>query len=153
MFGAWKQEKAIAALDAEAQALADKLAQAKPHFVDAHLAEAIVWVARLQAEGVDLRGVAGWTPTLAARFAKTSAAKIAVLRKAREYGRSDGLTIWLHTARSVSEPRLVPAVRAIWRALDRAGPNAEGMALDLLAEAGLPGDGQRFVPQGYESAD
>ncbi len=153
MFGNWKVEKAVQALVDEAQALADKLEGAKPHFVESYLAEAMVWVVIYQAEGVDLRQIAGWKPEVAAKFAKAAAAKIAVLRKARDYGPSDGLTVWLHTARSVSEPRMVPAVRAIWRELMKAGPNADGRAVDLLAEAGLTGDVRRFVPKGYESED
>ena len=40
MFDTWKKEKATAALVDEAQALADKLSQAKPHIVDSHAAAA-----------------------------------------------------------------------------------------------------------------
>ena len=153
MFGTWKQEKALAALVDEAQALADKLVGAKPHFVEAYAAEALVWAVASLADGVDLADLINWKPAAAARFAKTAEARIAALRKQREYSRSDGLTIWLHTARAVSEPRIVPAARAIWRLLSLAGPNADAMAEDLLQEAGLPVDRRRSVPNGFASTD
>lgn len=148
MFSTWKAEKAVAALVDEAQALADKLAGAKPHFVDAYAAWAQVWAVQFMAEGMDLTGIMGWKPADAARFAKTSATRIAALRKARDYDRSDGLTIWMHTARAVSEPRIWPPVQAIWRGLTQAGPNAPAMADEALAEAGLPVGGPRLVPNG-----
>ena len=151
MFGTWKHEKAIAALVDEAQGLADKLAAAKPHFVESYAAEAVVWAAFHQANGHDLADLIHWKPSEAARFAKTAEARIAALRKQREYASSDGLTIWLHTARAVTEPRITPAVRDIWRLLAQAGPNADAMAQDLLQDAGLTMDSRRSVPKGFES--
>ena len=148
MFSTWKAEKAVQALVDEAQALADKLVGAKPHFVEAYAAWAQVWAVRHRAEGQDLGAVLTWKPAEAARFAKAAATRIAAFRKAREYEQSDGLTIWMHTARAVSEPRILPPVRAIWAALGRAGPNAASMAAEALAEAGLPSDGVRAVPLG-----
>ena len=59
MFSTWKQEKAIAALVDEAQALADKLAGAKPHFVDAYAAWAQLWAVQHLAEGQDLAAMLG----------------------------------------------------------------------------------------------
>ena len=94
--------------------------------------------------------MAAWTPAALARFIKVSQSRIAVLRKAREYSRSDGLAIWLHTARAVTEPRIAPPVRAIWQRLTEAGPNAVGLAEDLLRDAGLPVDGRLLVPAGFE---
>ena len=152
MFGTWKAEKAIAALVDEAQALADKLASAKPHFVESYAAEAQVWAVRHRAEGVDLAGVLNWAPADAARFAKSAAARIAALRKARDYGPSDGLTIWLHTARAVSEPRILVPLREIWARLGEVGPNAASMAEEALAEAGLPTGEAWIVPKGLGQA-
>ena len=151
MFGTWKAEKAITALVDEAQALADKLASAKPHFVDSHAAEAQFWAVSSLADGVDLTGVAAWKPAALARFIKASGSRIAALRKAREYARSDGLAIWLHTARAVTEPRIVPPAREIWRSLAGAGPNAAGLAEDLLRDAGLPSGSRLQVPLGFET--
>ena len=45
MFKNWQQEKATAALIDEAQALADKLASAKPHILDSQSAFAQFWAA------------------------------------------------------------------------------------------------------------
>jgi hypothetical protein len=148
MFGTWKAEKAVVALVDEAQALADKLVGAKPHFVDAYAAWAQVWAVQHLVEGQDLAKVLSWKPAEAARFAKSAATRIAAYRKAREYERSDGLTIWMHTARAVSEPRILPPLRSIWRALDLAGPNAATMADEALEEAGLPVGAARVVPVG-----
>lgn len=153
MFSNWKQAKAIAALVDEAQALADKLAGAKPHFVVSHAAEAQVWAVSHLAEGLNLVDLIDWTPAAAVRFAKSAASRIAALRKKREYARSDGLAIWLHTARAVSEPRIAPPVRDIWRLLMQAGPNADAMAEEMLQDAGLPTDSRRLVPKGFESAE
>jgi len=150
MFGTWKAEKAVQALVDEAQALADKLAVAKPHFVDAYATWAQVWAVQFAAEGQDLASVQAWKPAEAARFAKAAAARIAVLRKAREYERSDGLTVWMHTARAVGEPRVLPAVQAIWVRLAEAGPNVPTMTEEALIEAGLPVGGARVVPLGLE---
>jgi hypothetical protein len=148
MFGTWKAEKAVQALVDEAQGLADKLAGAKPHFVDAYAAWAQVWAVEHLAEGRDLAAVLTWKPAEAARFAKQAETRIAAYRKAREYERSNGLTIWMHTARAVGEPRVLPPVRAIWLALAQAGPNAPSMADEALAEAGLPPSAAWIVPMG-----
>ena len=153
MFGTWKAEKAVQALVDEAQALADKLAGAKPHFVDAYAAWAQVWAVQHLAEGQDLAGVLSWKPAEAARFAKSAATRIAAFRKAREYERGDGLTIWMHTARAVSEPRILLPVQAIWRELAKAGPNAPSMADEALVEAGLPLGGAWVVPRGLSLAE
>lgn len=149
MFSAWKQEKATTTLIDEAQALADKLAAAKPHFVDSHAAAAQVWAAFYLAAGDDLYDLIHWKPAAAARFASTAQTKIAALRKKREYDSSDGLAIWLHTARAVTEPRIAPAVREIWQHINDAGVNADSMAVDLLQEAGLPLDQSRRIPKGF----
>lgn len=153
MFSTWKQEKATAALVDEAQALSDKLATAKPHFLDSHAAEARFWAAFHLADGLNLHDLIDWKAPAAARFAKAAETKIAALRKQREYSSSDGLTIWLHTARAVTEPRIAPAVRDIWRQLSQAGPNADAMAEDLLLDAGLPADNGRSVPKGFRGDD
>jgi hypothetical protein len=149
MFSSWRQEKALVALIDEAQALADKLASAKPHVVDAHAAAAWFWTAFHLSTGTDLRQIRQWKPAAVTRFANTAETKIAVLRKERAYASSDGLAIWLHTARAVTEPRIAPAVGEIWRLLARAGSNADGMTADLLEEASLPPDFSRSPPQGF----
>ena len=150
MFGTWKAEKAIAALVDEAQSLADKLAAAKPHQVDSQAAEARFWAVSHQAGGLDLAEVIDWTPAAVARFVKASQTRVAALRKQRDYASSDGLAIWLHTARAVCEPRIAPPVREIWQRLAQAGPNAAGLAEDLLRDAGLPVEGRLQVPTGFE---
>lgn len=149
MFNAWKQEKATAALVEEARALAEKLSGAKPHILDSHAAAAQFWAASYLATGQDLFNLNDWTPAIAARFAAAVQARIAILRKKREYDSSDGLAIWLHTARAVTEPRVAPAARDIWQQILKAGPNAESMAQDLLHDAGLPVDEVRRVPNGF----
>ena len=152
MFGTWKQEKATAALVDEAQAVADKLAIAKPHSLDSRAAAVQFWAVSYLAAGQDLHDMMLWTPKAAARFAAATETRIAALRKTREYDSSDGLAIWLHTARAVSEPRIAPSVRDIWQHLMNAGPNADAMALDLLQDAGLPVDHIRAVtPQGMQT--
>lgn len=138
MFKNWQQEKATAALIDEAQALADKLASAKPHILDSASAFAQFWAASYLENGQDLHEMLVWKPAAIMRFASTAEAKIAALRKSRDYDSSDGLTIWLHTARAISQPRIAPAVRDIWRLLMLAGPDAGTMADDLLQDAGLP---------------
>lgn len=153
MFSAWKQEKSTAALVDEAQDLADKLAGAKPHFVEAQAAAARFWAASYLKDGQDLYALASWKPAAVTRFTSATQTRIAVLRKARDYDSSDGLAIWLHTARSVTEPRIAPAVREIWQHLMQAGQNADGMALDLITEAGLPPDDGRRVPAGFAVED
>ncbi|SEO27567.1 hypothetical protein SAMN05216227_10791 [Pseudorhodobacter antarcticus] len=153
MFDTWKQEKAIAALVDEAQALADKLAEkvaaGKPHFLDSHAAAAAFWAETYRAAGQDLHAMVDWPPAATARFIKATQAKIGVMRKARDYDSSDGLAIWLHTARAVTEPRIAPAVRSIWRQLMKEGPNVGSMADDLLLDAGLPVGAVRRAPKGF----
>jgi hypothetical protein len=150
MFSNWKQEKATTTLIDEAQALADKLEAAKPHVVDSHAAATHLWAAFHLANGLNLHELANWKPEAVARFAKTTETKIAALRKQREYDSSDGLTVWLHTARAVTEPRIAPAVGAIWAQLAKAGPNAQSMAEDMLQDAGLPASIDGLVPLGFE---
>jgi hypothetical protein len=149
MFRAWKEEKAVATLVEEARAVSEKLATAKPHFRDAHAAEAQVWVAKSLAEGQDLYSLSDWHHAAVKRFASSAKVRIAALRKAREYDSSDGLAIWLHTARAVLEPRIAPAVRDIWQHLMEAGPNAQGMAEEKLQEAGLPEGEALHIPKGF----
>lgn len=149
MFSTWKQEKATAGLVDEAQALADKLAGAKPHHLESYTAAARFWAASYLAEGKDLYELPLWEAAAVARFASTAQAKVAALRKKREYDSSDGLTVWLHTARAILESRVAPAVREIWQHLVDAGPNADSMAEDLIQEAGLPADNGRRVPAGF----
>ena len=149
MFKNWQQEKATAALIDEAQALADRLANSKPHILDSHTAFAQFWAASYHENGQDLLEMSVWKPAAVARFASATETKIAAMRKKREYDSSDGLTIWLHTARAVTEPRLAPAVRQIWDLLMMAGPNADSMADDLLQDAGLPVRQTRGVPRGF----
>ena len=153
MFSTWKQEKATAALVDEAQALSDKLAERKPHILDSHAAAARFWAASYLASGQDLHDLMVWPPATVARFASGVQTRIAALRKAREYDSSDGLAIWLHTARAVTEPRIAPAVRTIWQQILNAGPNADGMALDLLQDAGLAVDEGRRIPNGFGDED
>ena len=153
MFNEWKLEKAKAALVDAAQALAEKLAETKPHILDSHAATAQFWAASYLALGQDLHSLKDWTPAAAARFASAAQTKIAALRKQRHYDSSDGLAVWLHTARAVTEPRVAPAVCAIWRQIMKAGPNAASMAQDLLEEAGLPGDVPRRIPKGFDMGD
>ena len=153
MFNAWKQEKAIVALVDEAQALADKLAGAKPHFVDSYAATARVWGATYLAEGQNLHDLTDWSPANVKRFVSTAQTKIAALRKKRDYDSSDGLAVWLHTARAVTDARLAPAVREIWQHLRATGANADAMAADLLQDAGLPLDAPHRCPKGFGTGD
>lgn len=149
MFSAWKEEKATAALVDEAAALADKLAAAKPHFVESHAAAAQVWAAVYLANGKSLHDLMTWSPSDVAKFISSAQGKIAALRKKREYDSSDGLLVWLQTARAVAEPRILPHVREIWQHIMSAGPNADAMAEDLVQDAGLLiGQGRR-VPLGF----
>jgi hypothetical protein len=149
MFSTWKIEKATTALIDEAQALSDRLETAKPHVRDSYAATAQFWAALYLAEAVVLVDLQAWPPAAITRFVKTTAAKVAALRKARDYARSDGLAVWLHTARAVAEPRIAPAVRDIWRQLAGAGPNAAAMTEDMLQEAGLPPGHSSRIPQGF----
>ncbi|PJF07794.1 hypothetical protein [Pseudorhodobacter sp. MZDSW-24AT] len=148
-FGAWKQEKAIQALVDEAQAVAERLASAKPHAVEQHAAAAQFWAQAYRAEGLDLTRMGRWTPAEVARFLRGAQSKIAALRKARDYVSSDGLAAWLHTARAVQEPRVAPPVREIWAHLAAAGQNVEAMLADLLEDAGLPEASGRVLPEGF----
>jgi hypothetical protein len=153
MFSNWQKEKAVEALVDEAQALSDKLAETKLHILDSHAAAAQFWAAVYLSEGVDLEDLMNWKPAAVARFVSATQTKIAALRKKREYDSSDGLAIWLHTARAVTQPRVAPPVRAIWQRLSEAGPNAQPMAVDLMQEAGLPASQRRFVPKGFDIED
>ena len=153
MFNTWKIEKAKSALIDEAQGLSDKLAQAKPHIVDSHAAAARFWAAFYLAAGQDLQKVIDWPPATVARFCTTAQTKIANLRKQREYDSSNGLVIWLHTARAVTEPRIAPAVREIWQLLLAAGPNVDAMTQDLLQDAGLSFDQNLHIPKGFSLED
>jgi hypothetical protein len=150
MFNNWKQEKATTTLIDEAQALSDKLASAKPHIVDSHAAAAQFWAASHLSNGLNLHDLIGWKPADVARFAAATEKKIAALRKQRAYDSSDGLAIWLHTARAVTEPRIAPPAREIWRHLSQAGTNADAMAEDQLQDAGLQMGHGRCVPKGFE---
>ena len=153
MFSIWKKEKATTSLIEEAQALSDKLAAAKPHVLDRHTAAAQFWADFHLSNGQNLYELMDWKPTVVARFAAATETKIATLRKQREYDSSDGLAIWLHTARAVTEPRIIPNVRDIWRQLLEAGPNADAMAEDLLQDAGLQMGYSRRVPKGFQIVD
>lgn len=150
MFSDWKQEKAITALVDEAQALADKLEGTKPHIRDSHAAATRFWELSYLADGQDLHDLVHWKPAAVARFVSAAGTRIAALRKARAYDSSDGLTVWLHTARAVTEPRIAPAVRVIWQQILAAGPNTDAMTTDLLIEAGLQGDPTRRAPRGFD---
>ena len=153
MFNAWKQEKATAALVAEAQAVADRLASAKRHVVDSHAATAWFWASALQVEGQDIHAIASWPHDAIARFVTKTQTRIAALRKKRDYDLADGLAVWLHTACAVTEPRILPPVREIWQMIADAGPNAEAMAGDLMAEAGLAGPPLCQAPAGFAPDD
>ena len=99
--------------------------------------------------GLILYDMTDWKPKDLTRFAAAAEAKIAALRKQRAYDSSDGLAVWLHTARAVTEPRIAPAVRDIWRQLSAAGPNGDAMRDDLLQDAGLPIPQSRNMPKGF----
>lgn len=153
MFNAWQQEKTTAALVTEAQAMAERLASAKPHVVDSYAATAWFWAASFQAEGMDLHGIASWPPASVDRFLRQTQTRITALRKKRDYDLSDGLAVWLHTARSVREPRILPHARDIWQMILNAGPNADSMASDLASEAGLAAAPLRQGPAGFAPDD
>lgn len=153
MFANWKQEKATTALIVEAEDHAARLAAAKPHVRDGQLAYAQLWEGVHAAKGQDVQALMQWKPAMVGRFATATQARIAVLRKERAYESSDGLAVWLMTARAATEPRMIPAVREVWRHLMTAGPNSETMAAELLAEAGLPDTVVRQVPPGFQAAD
>ena len=149
MFGAWQREKATEALVADAQAVADRLALAKRHVVDSYAATAWFWAASLQADGKDPYAIANWSPASVVRFVNSTQTRIADLRKKREYDLSDGLAVWLHTARAVKEPRIARAVQDIWQMILDTGPNADTMATELMAEAGLIAVLVRQAPGGF----
>ena len=149
MFGNWLQEKATTTLIDEAQAVLDRLAAAKPYVLDARAAGAQFWAAAYLADGVNLHELIHWKPAAVKRFATATATKIAALRKQRQYDSSDGLAIWLHTARAVTEPRIAPVVCDIWQRLSEAGSNADIMADDMLREAGLTPVVNRSAPGGF----
>lgn len=153
MFGNWQKEKAIIALVDEAQAVADRLATGKPHAVEMHAAAAQFWAIVHRADGQDLETLIDWKPADIARFLRATQTKIAALRKARDYTSSDGLAVWLYTARAVAEPRVSPAVREIWTHLSAAGVNVDSMVADLLQDAGLVQDRPRCSPKGFEPQD
>jgi hypothetical protein len=153
MFSTWKQEKAVATLVDEAQALSHKLASAKPHFLESHAAAVQFWAASYLAAGQNLHEMTLWPPATVTRFAAAAKTRIAALRKAREYDSSDGMAIWMHTARAVTEPRIAPPVREIWGQILNAGPNAESMAQDLLQDAGLPPAQTLRAPIGFGAGD
>lgn len=153
MFNTWQQEKAKAALVGDAQAVADRLALAKPHVVDSFAATVWFWTVSLQAEGQDVLAIASWPHAVVDRFAAKTQTRSASLRKTRHYDLSDGLAVWLHTARAVTEPRILPPVREIWQMILAAGPNAEDMARDLVAEAGLSAQPVRQAPAGFAPDD
>jgi hypothetical protein len=153
VFSNWKQEKTTAALVDEAQALADKLAGAKPHIVDHHAAASCFWAGFHASNGQDLHDMIDWKPAAVSRFAVAALVKIAALRKQRAYDSSDGLAIWLQTARAITEPRIAPAVRDIWQQVLAAGPNSDAMASDLLHDAGLPLNNARCLPKGFAGED
>jgi len=150
MFNDWKVEKAITALIDEAQDLAERLATAKPHVRDSYASFAQVWQATYLVENQDLYDLRLLKPDVLKRFISKTETKIAALRKQREYDSSDGLAVWLHTARAIAQPRVAPAVCQIWHLLLTVGPNADAMTDDLLQDAGLPPRTSRRVPQGFD---
>jgi hypothetical protein len=153
VFSSWQLEKATRALVDEAQALSDKLAGAKPHVIDSHAAAVSFWAGFHLSNGLYLQDMIDWKPTAVTRFAAAAETKIAALRKQRAYDSSDGLAIWMHTARAITEPRIVPPVRDMWRQISAAGPNADAIADDLLQDAGLPIHQSRNVPKGFRVDD
>jgi len=151
MFKNWQKEKATTALVDAAEDLAEKLETGKPHVRDSHAAFAQFWGAAFLVKGQELDSISQWKPAAVARFIKATEAQIAALRKQREYDSSDGLAVWLHTARAITEPRLAPAVQDIWRLLVGVGPNADAMVDDLLHDADLPPRQPRRIPQGFDT--
>ena len=129
--------------------MADRLASAKPHVVDSYAATAWFWAASLQADGQDPYAIASWPSAAVVRFVTTTQTRIAVLRKKRDYDLSDGLAVWLHTARAVQDPRIARPVQDIWQTILNAGPNADTMATERMVEAGLPAMLVRQAPAGF----
>ncbi len=136
-FNDWKLEKAVQALVDEAQAMADRLSSAKPHQRDALAATTRYWHSFHLAQGQDLPRLSLWPAADRARLIRALQTRIAALRKARDYDSADGLAVWLHTARACDQSRIAPALAELWGHLLAAGPNADSMADDLLAGAGL----------------
>ena len=132
--------------------MADKLAAAKPHVRDAHAAAAQFWAGYFLDKGQDLTDLADWPEAAVKRFVNAVQTRIAALRKARDYDSSDGLAVWMHSARALTEPRIAPPVREIWQLLLTVGPNAAGMGQDLLQEAGLP-PSMLAAPKGFQPQD
>ena len=132
--------------------MADKLAAAKPHVRDAHAAAAQFWAGYFLDKGQDLTDLADWPEAAVKRFVNAVQTRIAALRKARDYDSSDGLAVWMHSARALTAPRIAPPVREIWQLLLTVGPNAAGMGQDLLQEAGLP-PSMLAAPKGFEPQD
>ena len=149
MFSAWKQEKAIAALVDEAQVVLDKLTGVPLHVVDRYAAATQFWACVYLAQDQNLHDLMAWRPAAVVRFASATQTRIVAMRKNRDYDSSDGLAVWLHTARALTEPKVAPVVREIWQRLLAAGPNAQVMAQDLLAEAGLPVGHGLVAPKGF----
>ncbi|WP_405401761.1 hypothetical protein [Paracoccus sp. Ld10] len=129
------------------------MADSKPHFIESYAAAAWFWQAYHLAEGQDLNSLSDWPPAARKRFASAAVTRIAALRKAREYDSSDGLAIWMHTARALSEPQMVPAVRTIWQYVQHAPLNADTMAQDLIDSAGLTYVPGRRIPDGFGPDD
>ena len=132
--------------------MADKLAAAKPHVREAHAAAAQFWAGYFLDKGQDLTDLADWPEAAVKRFVNAVQTRIAALRKARDYDSSDGLAVWMHSARALTEPRIAPPVREIWQLLLTVGPNAAGMGQDLLQEAGLP-PSMLAAPKGFQPQD
>jgi hypothetical protein len=149
MFKNWQLEKAVQALIDEAQAVADRLGSGKAHVIESYAAYAQVWAVTFHVAGQDVQDLAAWKPAEVKRFISATQTKIAALRKQRLYDSSDGLAVWLHTARAVSEPRIEPAVAEIWRLLQSGGSNAVSMTEDLLDDAGLPKEHKQFAPKRF----
>lgn len=149
MFSNWQKEKAANALVDEARALAERLETAKPSALESYAAYAHFWAVVYASDDVDLHSLVDWKPAALARFISATQTKIAALRKQREYASSDGLAIWLHTARAVSRPGIAAPVREIWDHLSTIGVNADSMADDLLQDAGLPTGQSRRIPKGF----
>ncbi len=151
MFADWKAEKAVQALVDEAQDWADRLSGAKPHQLEAQAAAGWYWAAFYLSEGRDLTTMGTWKAVDLKRFITATQTKIAALRKARDYEVSDGLVLWLHAARAVSEPRIAPPAAEIWSLIAGAGQNADTMAEERCAEAGIPYQGRVLAQvQGHE---
>ena len=107
------------------------------------------WAAFYLVNGQNLSELTVWKPVAVACFIATAQIRITALRKKREYDSSDGLAIWLHTARAMTEPRIAPVVRAIWQLIMNEGPNADAIAQDQMQNAGLSVVDGRQAPIGF----